>query len=154
MKGTGRSRPIVADARGFINLSGDISEMASEMENVQALYKKEAGLRIRGEIARIDKTEIDGDNSNRIAEIAHQFAGYYIGKGFQTAYGIYDEGSHYAIWYAINSVSYADGAKYKRNDHDIREEEQNCLNTIIADVTEKEIPKEQRFDFDTLEYHI
>ncbi len=120
VNGTANKKPVYSSSRGFVSTKCDVSDMSQEMKEVQNIYKKEKGLRVRGEIARIDKNELGKNKKKEIADIADSFAGYYMARGFQNAYGIYDEGDNYAIWYAINSVSYADGSKYKRNDYEIR----------------------------------
>ena len=154
MKGKGKESPIYSSSNGFVSSKDNPKEISEEVQNIQKLYKKESGLRIRGEKVVIDKNELASEekNTDLIKTIADTYSGYYVGLGYQNAYGVYDMDDCYEIRYAINSTSFADGRKYKHNDNDIREQEESCVNTIIADTLGIDIPEEQRFDFDVLEF--
>lgn len=154
MKGNDKGRPFCSSARGFINSNDDPEVIADEMVAVQELHKKTTGLRIRGEIATVGKGELDKYKGvEEIKEIAWGLGDYYMGRGHQVAYGIYDRGGSFEILFAINPTNYADGSKYRHNNNSLQDEEEKCLATIIADVTGRTIPEEKRFDFEQLEYH-
>ena len=118
---------------------------------IQGLYKKTNGIRIREESIQIEKQNLGEEKLKEAKEIADGYSSYYMGKGHQVAYGIYDHGNQYEIRYAINTVNFADGSKYKYNKHSIQKQEEQCLATVIADVTGRDIPEEKRFDFEKLE---
>ena len=122
------------------------------MLNVQSLFGKETGIRIRGEIVSIEKNEL-GINMElqQVQQIALGFGKYLFFKGFQVAYGIFDHVGSFDIIYAINSVSYGDGSKYKHNNADVKDEQINCLKSIIDAVTGKNVYS--NFDFRMLEYY-
>ncbi|MBQ7562358.1 MAG: hypothetical protein IJT16_00030 [Lachnospiraceae bacterium] len=153
LRGNQTERPLFSLSRGFISSTDNPDEISSEMQSIQELYRKTKGIRIRGEIAVIEKEKLGEDKLSEIKDIAFAFAGYYMDRGYQTAYGIYDAKDCFEIRYAINTVSYADGAKYRHNNADIYEQEEQSLNTVVADVRGLDIPDEERFDFETLEYH-
>ncbi len=121
------------------------------MVSIQHLYNKVSGLRIRGLILAISKDELStGNNLQDIASIAYRFTDYMFLSGFQTAYGIFDKGDRFEICYAINTVNFVNGTKFKQNHTDILADEQLCVETIAAEVTGKSIP--YTFDFESLEY--
>lgn len=152
MKGNRAERPVYASARGFISSKDDPQQIAEEMVAVQELHKKTKGIRVRGEILSVRKDELNGNNFSQIKDIANGFCEYYMGKGHQAAYGIYDRGKSYDVIFSINTVNYADGSKYRHNSHYIQDEEESCLATVVADVTGKNLPDGERIDFDILEY--
>ncbi len=152
LRGNSNARPVYASSRGFVDSADDPKIISEEMEAIQVLYKKENGLRIRGEIIKVDKDELGTDKLKEIKGIADGFSDYYMGRGYQSAYGIYDAGEQYVIRYAINTTSFADGSKYKHNHTSILEQEKECLATVMADVTGSELQTDRRFDFDMLEY--
>lgn len=154
MFGKARERPIHASSKGFVSSKDNPKEISEEVENVQRLYRKESGLRIRGENVVINKDELSAVNMNEniISTIADRYSDYYLGQGFQNAYGVYDLGDQYVIRYALNPVSFADGSKYRHNNNEIKDNEELCINTIIAEELGIGISKGQSFDFDTLEF--
>ena len=152
MKGNSDEKPVVSSSRGFIGSKTEPDKIAEEITMIQTLQNKTKGLRIRGEIARIDKQELGTKKLRDICSVAEKFCGYYLGNGHQAAYGIFDYGNRYEIKYAINTVNFADGSKYRHNNCEIQDRELNCLNTVIADVTGQSISEDCRFDFDMLEY--
>ncbi len=151
MKGNRAERPVYASARGFISSKDDPQQIAEEMVAVQELHKKTKGIRVRGEILSVGKEELNGNKFSQIKDIANGFCDYYMGRGHQAAYGIYDRGKSYDVIFSINTVNYADGSKYRHNNHYIQEEEESCLATVVADVTGKYLPDSERYDFDILE---
>lgn len=153
MKGNRQGRPVHSSSRGFLSSKDDPKAIADEMEQVQILHKKTNGLRIRGEILNVDKSELGKDSMEGIKHVADAFSDYYMGRGHQVAYGIYDTGGSYEIRYAINTTNYADGSKYKHNNYDIQDQEERCLASIIAEVNGKCVDCET-YDFDELEYHM
>ena len=154
LNGNKKENPIYATARGIIASKNDAKLVSKEMIVVQNLYKKTSGLRMRGEYVTIAKDELDENGNEEIKVIADKMATYFLGVGHQTAFGVYDLGEKYEIRFAINSVNYGDGSKYKRNSNDIQAREERCLATILSDVTGKNMGDEERFDQETLEYYV
>lgn len=154
MNGNEKEKPLYSSSNGFINSQTDADIISDEVAKEQSLYRKDSGIRIRGENVIINMDELLENELNDVLveNIADMFSSYYMGLGFQNAYGVYVKDDCYLIKYAINPVSFADGSKYKHNDMDIRDREECCINTIVADAVERDIPFDQRFDFDTLEY--
>lgn len=152
MKGNGANRPLYASARGFVRSKDDPLQISEEMIEVQEIHKKTTGIRVRGEILSVGKDELNGNKFAQIKDIANEFCDYYMGRGHQAAYGIYDRGKSYEVIFSINTVNFADGSKYRHNNHDIQDEEEACLATVVADVTGKDLQREERFDFETLKY--
>ena len=112
------------------------------------MYHKESGIRIRGEIVEVWKDELQrGSEKEQIAAIADGFSAHFLYKGFQTAYGVFDKGASYNVVYAINPVSYGDGSKYRHNNNDILAEQFECLQGVIAKVTDSgNMPEGCSFD--------
>ena len=155
LNGNEKERPLYSSSNGFVTSSTKATDIAEEVEMVQKLYQKDKGIRIRGENVTVKKDELMSEeeyNDPLIFMIADGFSKYYIGRGFQNAYGVYDKGDSYEIKYAINTTSFADGTKYKHNEDEIREQEERCVNTLVADATGRIIPEHLVFDFDSLEY--
>ena len=151
LNGNTEKRPVFSSSRGFTSSMKDADMISEEILLVQDLHRKKTGIRIRAETVRIGKEELGNDKLCEVKEIADGLGGYYLGLGHQVAYGIYDHGSLYEIRYAINPVSFADGSKYRYNKHSIHDQEEMCLATIIADTTGRDIPEEEKFDFEKLE---
>ena len=153
MNGNCRESPVYSSSKGFVSSKDDSKIISKEIEYLQKMYRKDKGIRIRGENVVIDKRELTcKDSKDLIKSIADGYSTYYMAQGFQNVYGVYEVGDIYEIRYALNPVSYSDGSKYRHNNKDIRDREGSCINTIIADATGKIIPEDQRFDFDTLEF--
>lgn len=152
MLGNQTEAPLFASARGFVSSKDDPRLVAEEIIAVQKIHKKTTGIRIRGEKITVSKKELGNNPIKEIKSIAEGFCDYYMGLGHQIAYGIYDVRHTYEVRYAINTVNYADGGKYRHNSHDIQQQEESCLATIIADATGRTIPGESKFDFEALEY--
>lgn len=151
LKGNIHIQPIYAGTRGLRSHASNPAAVAEDMINIQILHNKLSGLRIRGLILSISKDELTLPlASQQIAIIAEQFSDYIFFSGFQTAYGIFDRGNCFEIHYAINTVCFVNGAKFRQNHTDILADEQLCAETVVAEVTGKIIPC--TFDFDSLEY--
>lgn len=151
LQGNPVGHPIYAGCRGFRHRVYDPSGIADEIIYIQSLYNKLSGLRIRGLILTISKEELFiAIAPLQISIIAERFSDYIFLSGFQTAYGVFDRGECYEIFYAINTVSYVNGAKFHQNHTDILADEQLCAETVVADVTGKAL--DVRFDFESLEY--
>lgn len=151
LKGNAARHPIYAGSRGFRHTVYDPSGIADEIIYIQSLYNKESGLRIRGLILTISKKELFPEVApQQVSIIAERFSDYIFLSGFQTTYGVFDQGECYEIYYAINTVSYVNGVKFHQNHTDILADEQLCAETVVADVTGRAI--DVRFDFDSLEY--
>ena len=153
MEGNKSETPLYSLARGFVSSKDDSRMVAEEMIDVQKIYRKSTGIRIRGEKISVRKKELGENQVKEIKTIANGFCDYYMGLGHQIAYGIYDVGDAYEVRYAINTVNYADGSKYRHNSHCIQQQEEKCLATILADVSGRIISDEDRFDFESLEYN-
>lgn len=144
-----RGRPLYFNYRGFIYAKTP-NELAQEMLYYQKMYRKTAGVRIRGEFVVITKDELtDPSPRQQICMIADRFSDYFFYNGFQCVYSIFDRNSFYEIIYGINSTSYADGHKYHHNSTDVRDMQLNILNSILSEITGKVL--EQPFNFQRLE---
>ena len=151
LRGNTYIKPIYAGTRGLRSHTINPAAVAEDMINIQILHNKLSGLRIRGLILSISKDELTSPLApQQIVIIAEQFSDYIIFSGFQTAYGIFDRGNYYEIHYAINTVCFVNGAKFRQNHTDILDDEQLCAETVVADVTGKTLP--YTFDFDSLEF--
>ena len=88
LKGSAGNRPVYSTAKGFINSRDDPELIADEIVDVQKLYKKTKGIRIRGELVTVGKEELNENKLKEIKEIADRLGDYFMGRGHQTAYGI------------------------------------------------------------------
>ena len=132
-------------------MNNSIESTVNQMLAIQNLYSKSSGLRIRGLVITVTKDELsDTLAPQQIIRISDHFSDYIFLNGFQTSYGIFDIGTCYQIYYAINTVSFVNGMKFHQNNTDILDDEQLCAETVVADVTGKAI--DVRFDFESLEY--
>ena len=154
VNGNERERPFFAGGKG-VTLYPQIQagQIASEMLQVQQVYQKCRGLRIRHVFAYITMDEFPDQNLSRmqVCQIADWYGDYYYRSGFQCAYGVFESIDRYIIRYAINTVSTMDGAKYLYNEHDILEREQRCLEYVVGEVTGT---RRGWFDFRELEYDL
>lgn len=151
LKGNIYNRPIYAGTRGLRNGASKPSAVAEDMIAIQFLHNKVTGLRVRGLILTVTKDELNRPLApQQITIIADHFSDYIFLNGFQTAYGIFDRENCFEIHYAINTVCFVNGAKFRQNHADILADEQLCAETVVAEVTGKIIPC--TFDFDSLEY--
>lgn len=117
------------------------AEMAEIMIGVQRIYAKDSGRRIRHECLHIPISEAtDQKGSLRIWEISFQFALFYYYNGFQVVFAIHAAGQDYHIHYAINTVSFCDGHKYRTN-CDLFEYQRNYAASLIGTITQKLVPK-------------
>ncbi len=118
---------------------------------IQNLYYKSSGLRVRGLVITVTKDELsDALAPQQIIKISDHFSDYIFLNGFQTSYGIFDIGTCYQIYYAINTVSFVNGMKFHQNNTDILAAQQLCAETVVAEITGKVI--QYTFNFDSLEY--
>jgi len=109
MCGNQKEKPLYNSATGFSET--DSKTIADEIKDVQELYHKETGIRIRGEIVELRKDELEpGKEREQIKAVADSISAHFLYEGFQTAYGVFDGGTCYRIIYAINPVSYGDGS--------------------------------------------
>lgn len=154
LNGNHKEAPTYSSSTGFVSSKTDARLISTEVKQIQKLYRKDKGLRIRGEIVLINNDELTQDNLDHslVRKIADRFSSYYLGLGFQNIYGVYEKDEHTEIRYALNPVCFADGSKYHHNDKEIKDNEELCINTIIAEEVGMNIPEGQNFDFDTLEF--
>ena len=151
LKGNRAVKPVLTGARGFRNCVTNPDGIAEEMIALQYLYNKTSGLRVQGLILTVTKDELSAEHTLQgVGNIAYRFTDYIFLSGFQTAYGVFDSNDHFDIYYAINTVSYANGMKFRQNHREILADEQLCAETILADIAGK--PLDVRFDFESLEY--
>ena len=150
LRGNRTEQPMYGFSLGFSNPSS-IEGIVQEMLFLQELYKKISGIRIRGEVVEIMKSELTpGIERAQIIDISRNYSNYFFFSGFQLACWVFDHGDSYQIWYAICAVSYGDGAKYHHNGTNVLEEQTACLKAIVDETTDKQI--QSTFDYDTLEY--
>ncbi len=151
MHGNTSMRTLFSFSIGFEN-STHPDSIIDEIIRLQFLYKKTSGIRIRGEIVEILKSELTpGQELPQIRSISQNYGSYFFFSGFQVVCGVFDKGSKFEIWYVLNAVSYGDGAKYHHNDLDVYDEQMSCLRATCWDVTGN--GQQSEFDFDTLEYY-
>ena len=91
-----------------------------------------------------------GHELEQVAEIAYRYSLYYVACRFQVCYGIFKENGLYILHYAINTVSFMNGAKYVYNEDKVHQQEEWCLTSIVYDVTGKQ--GANSFEWDLLDY--
>lgn len=152
-------KPIHTGNRAISRLNPTTKEVASCMEHQQELYRKTSGIRVREEMLSVTMDELEsGREKEQIGKIADSFSDYYFYKGFQSAYGVYefnddDRGKGYDILYAINTVNFMDGSKYRRNANGYLEEVNRAAKTVAAQVKGQDMPENDFFDIRSLEYY-
>lgn len=151
LTGNKQNRPLYIASRGFRASVKDPNTITDEMISIQELYNKMSGLRVRGLIVTVSKDELyEPVAAQQITLIADRFSDCIFLNGFQTSYGIFDIGTCYQIYYAINTVSFVNGMKFHQNNTDILAAQQLCAETVVAEVTGKIL--KHPFNFDSLEY--
>lgn len=104
----------------------------------------------------LTQDEFDFD-TNKVKSIADNYAKFHYYKGYQVAYGVYDytdeDEKAFLILYAINSVSFMDGSKYKRNNKEYLSDANAAARTVVAEVMDQKIEDNEKYDFRELEYY-
>lgn len=150
--GSASDRPVYTNSLGFCNTASD-DTIANEIFRIQRLYRKETGLRIRGEIVTISKDELHQvQQYYEICMIADRVATLFFYSGFQTLYAVFDQGKQYQIIYGINPVSFATGQKYRHNRGDVWIMQMNFLAFVLSEVTGLS-SSNKNFDLRILEYY-
>ena len=151
LTGNKQNRPLYIASRGFRASVKDPNTITDEMISIQELYNKMSGLRVRGLIVTVSKDELyEPVAAQQITLIADRFSDCIFLSGFQTAYGVFDTGNAYNIYYAINPVCFVNGIKFHQNHTDILAYQQDCAESVVAEITGKTML--DAFNFDSLEY--
>ncbi len=149
--GSSYDKPIYSNTRGFIKANNP-TVLVKEMIQIQGMYRKDSGIRIRGEVITISKDVLNPAFSMaQIKTIADRMSSFFFFSGFQCVYGVFDQGNTFRLLFGINSVSFADGHKYHHNNSDVRESQLYVLNSIIGEITGA--PLANPFDFARLEFY-
>jgi len=144
-------QPIYSNTRGFIKTDNP-TVLVKEMIQIQSIYRKDSGIRIRGEVITISKDVLNPAFSMaQIKTIADRMSSFFFFSGFQCVYGVFDQGNTFRLMFGINSVSFADGHKYHHNNSTVREGQLYALNSIIGEITGA--PLANPFDFARLEFY-
>lgn len=131
---------------------GTPEAMAEIFLNVQRLYSKDSGRRIRHESLHLTFDEaMDKKGQNRALEIFFHFALFYYYHGFQTVYSVHQTQGGFHAHYAINTVSFCDGHKYHGNDALLRYQE-NYAACLIESITQKPAHPVQKITWEEFEY--
>jgi hypothetical protein len=151
--GNENDKPLFSFSRGYHSLYNNPNEIANEVIYNQMLFHKESGIRIRHEFLTITYDELSPVYSiDQIKDIAWRFADYYLGNGFRVAAGIFTQLEAYCIHYAIDTVCFVDGSKYRYNQDHILNEQEYCARSVVASVTGKTI--NNPYDFQKLQYYV
>lgn len=126
--------------------------MAEIFLNVQRLYSKDSGRRIRHESLHLTFDDaMDKKGQNRALEIFFHFALFYYYHGFQTVYSVHQTQEGFHAHYAINTVSFCDGHKYHGNDALLHYQE-NYAACLIESITQKPAHPVQKITWEEFEY--
>ena len=127
--------------------------ITNEIINVQTLYNKCKGIRVRGVYLTITKDEFPNfiKMSLEIDEIARRFCSYIAFQGYQTIYNINDYPNAFVVNYIFNSTSFQYGYKCRINDSAFIDDATACAASIVRDVIKK--PNGNPYDMFHLEYY-
>lgn len=113
----------------------------TDLKNISEIYSKQAGILLRGSVIDIPKVELGNNSIQKAERIILWMAQYYLYQGYVVGALLYDIESAYEIIILINPVSFYDGGKYRSNQNDVLEEENECLRCAIYDaVNSNNIP--------------
>lgn len=127
--------------------------ITNEMINIQTLYNKCKGIRVRGVYLTITKDEFPNflKMPEEMDEIARRFCSYIAFQGYQTIYKINDYPDAYVVDYIFNSTSFQNGYKFRINDGAFIDDATACATSIVRDVTKK--PNSTPYHMFHLEYY-
>lgn len=136
-RGNSTIHPIYVNSIAFLHPHTP-DTITAEIALFQMLYRKESGLRVRGEVVEISKSELHPDKAyTEICQIADKFGCLFFFQGFQAVYCVFDMGMTFRIIYGINSTSFANGHKYMHNTTTIKDMQMRVLENAVSEVTGK-----------------